>query len=268
MRQIRKRLPTCGGRNLWQHVQRFLSLFGCHGIGRDCFFGLIRNASLKVRYPKRFTVKTTYSDHHYAVEPNRYLQSEVTVPKQVFVCDITYIPLGHGIHSYLFLITDAYSRMIVGHYLSDSLKHEGAEVALRRAKKLHRGNLSGVIHHSDRGSQYCCHDFLDCLREFQMKGSMTDNNHCAQNAIAERVNGMLKKEYGCDLGFASLADARRGVDQAIELYNYYAIHGSLKGKTPAEVHFGQDQTIQLWATQILPHLPKTPDSMNICVNSI
>lgn len=255
VRLIRRRLHTCGGRNLWRLVQRFLRLFDCKPVGRDRFFGIIRSASLWVRYPKRRSVKTTYSRHGYAVAPNRFSGLSVTAPKQVFVADITYIPLRGSGQVYLFLLTDAYSRMIVGHYVSNGLGNEGAQAALRRARKLHGGTLAKVIHHSDRGSQYCCHEFLDTLKKLQVQPSMTDADHCAQNALAERINGMLKKEYGCDIGYESLEQARAGIEQAVELYNYFAIHGSLKGRTPAEVHFGEDHTIERWAAQLRPQLP-------------
>lgn len=256
--QIRRRLHTCGGRNLWRQVQRFLRIFGCRPIGRDRFFNLIRRASLWVRYPKYPKIKTTYSDHHYAVEPNRFIDLELTGPGQAFVADITYIKLESN-SAYLFLVTDAFTRMIVGHYLSDSLKHAGAEMALKRAQNLlGKRFLEGVVHHSDRGSQYCCHEFMDCLKELKMLGSMTDSSHCAQNALAERVNGMLKREYGCALGYLNLQQARKGIEQAIELYNYYAIHGSLNGKTPAEVQFPNDDTITRWALSVLTELPELP----------
>lgn len=256
VRCVRHRLSTCGGRNLWKLVQRFLRLFGYPAVGRDRFFSLIRKYSLWVKYPKRSRVKTTYTGHGYAVRPNYFSGLEVTLPGQAFVADITYIPLMGKGNVYLFLITDAFSRMIVGHYVSDSLEHDGAEVALRRAKRL-LGDLKGAIHHTDRGIQYCCHDFLDCLGEHGLIGSMTDKDHCAQNALAKRMNGILKREYGCDLGYEDLEHARAGIQEAVQLYNYYSIHGSLDGRTPAEVHFGEDHTIELWAKQILPRLPQT-----------
>jgi putative transposase len=187
---------------------------------------------------------------------------DIKGPGEVFVADITYIHLLLG-HAYLFLITDAYSRMIVGYHLSDSLSHQGAQKALEMASQSVE-STTGIIHHSDRGSQYCCHDFIDSLIESKMRSSMTDSNHAAQNALAERINGILKKEHGCGLEFPSFNDAKLTVDDGIYCYNYLNPHGSFDaGETPAEVHFGGDDSIEKWSFVLKKQMPEVNDQFRI-----
>jgi putative transposase len=211
-------------------------------------------------------VKTTYSGHSYVVRENLLRDFEVTTAGQVLVADITYIPLKLG-HAYLFLITDAYSRMVVGYHLSQSLEHDGAIRALKSALK-HIPNPKGVIHHSDRGVQYCCHGFLDEIRKWRFDPSMTDGDHCAQNALAECMNGILKREFllGCE--HPSFALAQRATDEAILNYNHFRIHGSLKGRTPAEVHHGYSRTIERWARELFSFQLHIPKMARETVNSI
>jgi len=187
----------------------------------------------------------------------------VTAPCQVLVADITYIPLHSG-HAYLFLITDAYSRMIVGYHLSRNLQHHGAVEALKMALE-HIPNPKGVIHHSDRGCQYCCHDFLAEVYKWELKGSMTDREHCAQNALAERMNGILKSEFLLDAGFSSFEQAQYAVKDAVFNYNSLRIHGQLGGKTPEEVHTGYSSGIDLWLTELRMTVGLPQD---LCVNAI
>ena len=166
--------------------------------------------------------------------PNRLRETVVSGPGQAVAADITYLRLQWGF-CYLFLLTDVYSRMIVGWYLSESLGHEGALKALRMALA-NKTLLPGALHHSDRGVQYCCHEFI---REVNANGlllSMTDANHCAQNALAERVNGILKDEFYLDLRFNSLAQARRAVANSVFIYNTKRPHLSLGYRKPAEMH--------------------------------
>lgn len=247
MRQIRKRLPQIGGRNLWRTVQRMLRLFRFPPIGRDRFFEVINGNQLKVGLRKAKRVKTTYSRHSYAVQPNRLRSLPVERPLQALVADITYISVGQA-HAYLFLITDAHSRMIVGHHLSEDLSHRGAIAALEMAHK--SASLEGVVHHSDRGAQYCCHDFLKALDAKKMKGSMTDADHAAQNALAECMNGILKREFLLDSEFKSIRQAQEAINDAVFTFNHIRIHGALNGRTPAEVHYGVDGTFNLWAWEL------------------
>ena len=248
IKQLRKRLPQSGGSNLWQVIQRFLRVLRLPAVGRDRLARILRENGLKVRKAKQRTVQTTYSNHPYAVQPNRLKELEVTAPKQALVADITYVPIQGG-NAYLFLITDACSRYIAGYHLSSSLSHTGAIEALEMAlEKI--PNPRGVIHHTDRGVQYCCHGFLDAISKWDMQSSMTDGDHCAQNALAERMNGILKQEFIFYNSFSSLESAQDTIHDAIFNYNHLRIHGSLKGKTPAEVHFGHDSALEIWAKEV------------------
>ena len=184
--------------------------------------------------PKRKYQKTTYSNHSYVVAPNRIKGSTPTAPNQIFVSDITYIQTLEGV-MYLFLVTDLYSRKIVGYDLRRNLMHYGAIRALTMALA-NVPTTAGIIHHSDRGCQYCCHEFLALLSEYGMVPSMTDESHCYQNAVAERVNGILKLEFYLDAVFNSYSLAKCAVQEAITTYNSVRIHWSLNLKTPQQVY--------------------------------
>jgi putative transposase len=202
-------------------------------IGRDKFFTLLKEHDLLIKRRKKGT-RTTYSNHEYAVAPNRIKNLSVTAKNQVFVSDITYLALERRFY-YLFLVTDLFSRKVVGYHLSDNLKHDGAIKALTMALK-EIGNSKGIIHHSDRGCQYCCHDFIKYLHQQEMLSSMTDENHCYQNAVAERVNGILKDEYFLDSVFPDYSSMQRAVRQAIFVYNNIRLHRSLGLNTPDSVY--------------------------------
>jgi transposase InsO family protein len=159
---------------------------------------------------------------------------DVTGPRQVFVSDITYVRVGSSGFAYLFLVTDLYARKIVGWHLSRGLSHHAALMALDDAVKA-VGDVTGIVHHSDRGCQYCCHEYLRYLASVKMIPSMTDDNHCYQNAVAERVNGILKDEFNIDGVFPSFVDARSAVQTAIEVYNTKRTHWSLNLRTPQDV---------------------------------
>jgi transposase InsO family protein len=165
---------------------------------------------------------------------NQIKELEVTGANQVWVSDITYVRTGEGF-LYLALITDRWSRKIVGHHCGDSLEAEGCLKALDLALK-ELPEEARPIHHSDRGSQYCCHLYVDRLLERQLGVSMTEKDHCAENAMAERMNGILKQEYGLGVEFPTKADALRAVAQGIWLYNTRRLHAGLGYRVPEQVH--------------------------------
>lgn len=203
-------------------------------VGRDRLFTLLRERDALVKRKRRATY-TTYSRHSYAVAPNRVTDLEVTAPRQVVVSDITYVRLVSGKFVYLFLVTDLYARHVVGWSLSPDLSHHGALRALHMAAAT-IGDVEGLVHHSDRGSQYCCHEYIHALNSYRILPSMTDANHCYQNAVAERVNGILKDEFDLDAMFTSYHQAHIAVEQAVHRYNHIRHHGSLGlRQTPAEV---------------------------------
>lgn len=229
----RGNLPRCGVRKLHIILKEELEESGIF-VGRDRLFDILREEGLLVKKRIGKVPVTTYSGHDYAVAPNLLKQVDITHPGQALCADITYVRTGDGF-CYLFLITDIVSRTILGHHLSDSLGHQGAIIALNDACRNLPATV-GVIHHSDRGSQYCCHNFINALAERGMLSSMTDADHCAQNAIAERVNGILKSEFFIDTNFANIQQARIAIKNAIRIYNYERPHMSLGYTTPYKVY--------------------------------
>ena len=226
---IRQDEPRVGTRKLHDRLQK-----AGWEIGRDALFSLLRETGKLVK-PKKSFRKTTYSRHSYTVAPNRIKHLEVTAPRQVLVSDITYLRMSRQRHAYLFLVTDLYSRQIMGYHVSRDLSHHSALLALDRAVQ-RMGQVAGTIHHSDRGCQYCCHEHLRYLSEHQMVPSMTDEAHCYQNAVAERLNGILKDELNLDQEFDTFEELQRKVAAAVVVYNTKRTHWSLKLRTPKEVY--------------------------------
>ena len=169
-------------------------------IGRDYLFDILREHDMLIRR-KKATCRTTYSHHRFYKYKNLVKDMEVTRPNQVWVSDITYVRTISGF-CYLALITDMYSRKIVGYDMSDSLELAGCLRALKKALKAARP-ATGLVHHSDRGFQYCSNQYVDELKKHGIQISMTEENHCYENAIAERVNGILKDEFYLDQCFYS-----------------------------------------------------------------
>jgi len=231
--QEQRRLhPRMGCRKLKKVIQPALSEAGV-SIGRDRLFEVLGDHELLVPPPRR-SCRTTDSRHCLPLFPNLVRDFEPTGPNQAWVSDITYVRTEDSF-VYLALIMDRYSRKIVGHHCGDSLEAIGCIEALDRAlEELPEG--CQPIHHSDRGCQYCCHEYVKRLNNHGLKVSMTETDHCAENAHAERLNGILKLEYGIGLTFRDAAQARATVDQAVWLYNHRRPHGSLELRTPADVH--------------------------------
>ena len=201
-------------------------------VGRDLWFEILGNQGLLLE-PLPKAPRTTDSRHNLPVFTNLIKDLKPTGPNQIWVSDITYIRVSDGF-MYLSLVTDMYSRKIVGAHLGDTLEAVETLKALEDAL----GQLPpGVelIHHSDRGSQYCSHKYVERLQEHGISISMTEDNHCAENSMAERVNGILKQEYYLKQEFKRKAHARRAVREAIELYNGRRPHRSLNMLTPNQV---------------------------------
>ena len=225
-------LPREGVRKLSKAISQDLADSNIK-FGRDKLFDLLRKNKMLVRPKKRY-VRTTNSWHRFHKHPNLIKHLTINRPNQVWVSDITYIRLTRG-HCYLALITDAFSRKIVGYDISNSLELAGCLRALKRALKQLPLNHD-LIHHSDRGIQYCSHQYTGLLEKNNIKISMTEENHCYENAIAERVNGILKDEFFLDQCFKSTQNVRAASMQAINLYNDKRLHLSLNYKTPNMVH--------------------------------
>ena len=224
--------PMLGGRKLLCRINEELVSENI-SIGRDRFFAVLRKHGLLIK-KKRNKSRTTDSNHSFRVYGNLFKTCSPKSPGEAWVSDITYIRTEEGF-IYLSLITDAFSRKIIGHDSGDSLEVTGCIKTLKRAlRQLPRHQKP--IHHSDRGSQYCCKDYIELLKHHSIQVSMTEENHCYENAMAERVNGILKHEYGLKQKFKTKAQAVAAIRQGIKLYNEYRPHYKLKMKTPSEVH--------------------------------
>lgn len=205
-------------------------------IGRDRLFDVLRQLRLLVKV-KRAYHKTTHSHHRFHCHPNLLKegpeQVTATESEQVWVADITYLPTKMG-NAYLSLVTDAWSRKIVGYHVHDNLSTEAVVKAYQQALSARQSNQQ-LIHHSDRGVQYCSTRYQSVHQKYGVRCSMTDGYDCYQNALAERVNGILKGEYLLNKP-ADIDDAKKMVAQSIRLYNSRRPHMALKYKTPDEVH--------------------------------
>lgn len=203
-------------------------------IGRDRLFEELRQRDLLVKKQRSEYPRTTNSEHSLPVFRNLIKDRTVAKANEAWVSDITYLRTDEGF-LYLALLTDSYSRKIVGYHCADTLESVGCIKALEMAlSSLPKG--ARPIHHSDRGCQYCCHQYVKRLNENGLSISMTETNHSAENAQAERVNGILKNEYLLGIAFRTKEQARSAVAQAVLIYNTRRPHTALKYRTPAEVH--------------------------------
>jgi transposase InsO family protein len=202
-------------------------------LGRDKFFDLMRDEGLLIKRKRKYA-KTTNSAHGFKTYNNKIKELEIIKPNQVWVSDITYISTREGF-MYLALITDLFSRKIVGYDISDSLEAEGCKRALKRSLSMVK-KPKGIIHHSDRGIQYCCKEYIKLLKNHKMEISMAAKGDCYENAVAERVNGILKQEYELGSKFMTKEIAIKATKEAINLYNTRRLHRSINYKTPAEMY--------------------------------
>lgn len=227
----RRKHPRMGVRKLLYKLQSSWLARGIR-IGRDGLFALLRRHGLLVTR-KRKGFRTTLPGG--VRSENLLANRAITAPDQAYVADITYLETEQGFR-YLALVTDLYSRKIVGWDLSDSLSQEGVLRAMRQAVRQRRGRLSGLIHHSDHGVQYASRNYLAFLARHGIRSSMGRVGNAYDNAVAERVNGILKLEYLLDQRFPDVHTARKAVQQAIHLYNSDRPHLSLQYRTPAQVY--------------------------------
>ena len=232
VRQIRRKHPRMGVRKLQVKLEPMLAAEGLK-IGRDGLFTLLRQADMLVQRRKkrrRTTIPGLWRT------PNLLPGLTITEPNQVWVSDITYIETELQPFLYLFMIMDLYSRYIVGWHISNSLAASGALTALHQA--IQQGSLSDqeLIHHSDHGVQYTCHDYLNTLRSHKIRPSMGAVGNCYENAFAERVIGTLKGEYGLDRRLPDFLTVTKLVREAISLYNTDRPHQSLNYAYPFSIY--------------------------------
>jgi putative transposase len=240
--RIRKTLKRLGTRKLLFKMEGFMREHHIE-IGRDAMFDLLATHKLLIRKRKRRVPVTTFSDHWMRKYPNLIVDFIPTAPNQLWVSDITYITLKDDF-AYLSLITDAYSRKIVGFYLSETLSADGCIKALQMALN-NNPQLGRLIHHSDRGSQYCCADYVSILDKHFVKISMTQSGDPLENAIAERVNGILKDEL-LEKIYINYQEAKQAIAAAISIYNYQRPHSSINMLTPIEAHLREGELKRRW----------------------
>jgi len=245
VREIREDLPRVGVQKLHFMLQDKLHEHRIK-IGRDALYELLGTNGYLIRYRKRKPY-TTNSNHPYKKYPNLIRNIKyLTHPGQLWVSDITYIRLKERF-CYLSIITDAYSHKIIGHCLYPTLHSNGPVNALLMALKAKQGK--SLIHHSDRGSQYCCADYIKILDDSEIQISMTENGDPYENAIAERVNGILKGEFLLDKSFSSFNEADEIVTSAIEKYNHIRPHSSCDNLTPVQAQDHNGILRKRWKTQ-------------------
>jgi len=213
-------------------------------IGRDRLFDIARTNDLLIARKKNFH-KTTNSNHRFYKYPNLIKELVVTQPEQVWVSDITYIKTEQGFE-YLSLITDLYSKQIMGYYLSDNLKTENTLKALELAIKNRKYPNRSLIHHSDRGFQYCSEAYTNKLISNGIQISMTQSYDPYENAVAERVNGILKDEFSIADGFINHAQAVQEIKRSIEIYNTHRLHISCDYLTPSQAHAFGKYKLKKW----------------------
>ena len=233
VRAERKYQPRLGVRKLHYLIQLELKAAGVK-MGRDRLFEELRKAGLLVERKPSEWPRTTNFDANLPVFKNLINRCQVSRRNQVWVADITYIRTQEAF-MYLGLITDKWSRKIVGFHLGETLETASPLKALAMALKgLKRSERP--IHHSDRGSQYASHAYVNRVQEAGLQMSMTEKNHSAENALAERVNGILKQEYYLDANFDTKPEARKATAEGVDLYNNHRPHTALGFKTPGMVH--------------------------------
>ncbi len=235
VREQRMIQPRIGTRKLHYMLKPQLAEHAIK-MGRDALFALLGSARLLIT-PKRAYHKTTYSHHRFYKHPNLLKPGARQIvpsrPEQVWVADITYLPTQTE-NTYLSLVTDAYSRKIVGYHVDAHMQTSAVGKALQMAVRSRQHKLP-LIHHSDRGIQYCSAEYQTIHTKHKITCSMTDGYDCYQNALAERVNGILKHEFLLSKP-KDLAEARKMVKESIRIYNQQRPHFSLKYKTPDAVH--------------------------------
>lgn len=236
---IRKDMPKLGTRKILHILHEKYSI----DIGRDHLFDVMRDNGLLSR-KRKLTYKTTYSGHNLRTYPNAIIDVVPSRPNEIWVSDITYIVFGYTFR-FLFLVTDAYSKKIVGWKYSSNLLTDSALEALDMALKQRKGK-EHLIHHSDRGTQYCASKYIATLKKHGILPSMTESGDPRENSIAERVNGILKQEFIEQLDDMTMDNAEEKIRRIIEIYNNQRPHLSLGMLTPSQAHKMTGEQNRLW----------------------
>lgn len=232
---IRKNHHRMGTRKLYEVMQVYMVEHSIK-MGRDALFSLLSANNLLVKRRKR-RIQTTNSNHWLRRYPNLIRNLELTGVNQLWVSDITYWKIDTGEHLYISFITDAWSHKIVGYQVADTMEALESIEALKMAiKSLGKEKAINLIHHSDRGVQYCSGDYVKLLKDNKIGISMTENGDPLENAIAERLNGIIKQEYLDNYQVRTLKEAKQLLRSVVELYNSERPHMSIGNQTPTKIH--------------------------------
>lgn len=240
---IRSQLPRLGVRKVYHLIKDDIKKQGLK-VGRDKLFTILRQEGLLIQKRRKYT-KTTNSKHWMRKYPNLTAELELTKPEQLWVADITYLQTKQG-HEYLHLITDGYSKQIMGYELTNDLKASSTVKAFQMALS-NRKYKHSLIHHSDRGLQYCSYQYTNLLKNNNIQISMTEQYDPYENAIAERVNGILKDEFGLDAIFENNKALHKQLHESIKLYNNLRPHLSIAMLTPTQAHNQQKIKLKKWS---------------------
>ena len=247
---LRQLHPVLGGRKLYCLLQPFF-LEHQIKIGRDALFDLLAANGLLVRKRRR-KIFTTNSKHWFKKYPNLIKTWYPQGPEQLWVADITYVPTADRF-LYLSLITDAYSHRIMGYHIAENLEAVHTTQALKMAL-MHRSHASSLIHHSDRGLQYCSTDYVNLLKENNIEISMTENGDPLENPIAERINGIIKNEYLDHYKLKNQTQAMELLSSVVDRYNYQRPHYSINLQTPELVHVNKLRVNKRWGKNQIPNI--------------
>jgi putative transposase len=249
VRELRRQHPVMGGRKLYCLLQPFL-LEHQIKIGRDALFDVLAEHKLLVR-KKRRKARTTFSNHWFKKYPNLIKEWTPALPNQLWVADITYLPVEDDF-LYISLVTDAYSHKIIGYHIADSLEAVHTTAALKMALS-HYSPSGQLIHHSDRGLQYCSTEYVQLLKQHNIQISMTQSGDPLENPVAERVNGIIKNEYLKHYRITHKSDAMQVLKTTVRKYNHQRPHQSIRLLTPQHVHEQNLQVNRKWSKKIYIH---------------
>ncbi len=256
LHELQREIPRLSSKKIHQILSSTLKVHGIQ-IGWNRLHALRGKHKLLCKRKKRY-ISTTDSNHRYRKYPNKVKELEVLQAEQLWVCDITYIRVAERF-CFLSLVTDAYSHRIVGYCLYPTLEAEGSLIALRMAIGNLRHKPAGLIHHSDRGIQYCCDAYVEELQLYDIDISMTENGDPYQNAVAERLNGILKNTYDLKRTFASAAEASEVVERSIYSYNHRRPHSSIEDLTPDSAHSVTGKLKRKWKAKKFEKVQTTPE---------
>jgi len=266
VRVIRSRQPRIGTRKLHSTLG---SVFEENGIkmGRDKFFALLKENGLLVK-PRRRKKITTDSNHVYRKYPNLIREYVPCGPEQIWASDITYVSTAQGF-VYVSLVTDQYSKKIMGHHVHPTLEAKGPLEALKMAIKNRCHHETNLIHHSDRGIQYCCEEYVNLLKRNKIQISMSAPGNPYENAVAERVNGILKNEFYLDSHFTTIKHVSRTLRETVAVYNTARPHASCDYLTPEQAHYQYGILKKRWKTyKSTPVKHIVPEDVKAALNQL